>query len=98
MTRLITPFKQRVARGQSQVEGWCCFKILQTAGVQSGDHQSETGDCYGEWIDVDAGDLAQRPLHQFTHVRAWLSRLPPLDQPVEGAEEEVSRSASRVDD
>ena len=66
-------------------------------GVQGGDGEPEAGDGSGERVEVDAVDGVEGAAHILARRCPRLPLDPCLEQAVEGAEQEVARSARRVD-
>ena len=57
--------------------------------LQRGDSEPEPGDGHGERVEVDAVDRVERRLYPGLGFQAWGVPVPLVEEPVEGAEQEV---------
>ena len=88
---------ERVADGQVVVERWGRFREVRPDALSGGDGEPEAGDGDSEGVQVDAVDRVKGLLHPGLGFHARCVPVPPVEQAVEGAEQEVSRPARRVD-
>ena len=61
-----------------------------SGGLNRGDGQPESGDGHCERVHVDSVHRIQRFLHQVLRLATWFLLLPPVQESVECAEQEVS--------
>ena len=82
-----------------QVEGerWGGFQGREAGCLQRGDGEAEAGDGDGEGVEVDAVDRVERRLDPGLKLQAGGVPVPPVQEPVKSAEQEVTRTAGRVD-
>ena len=91
------PVEQGVAGRHAELEGGCVGETTHVGRAERGDAQAEAGDCGGEGIQVDARHLFENAARPLARVRARLVPRPQRIQAPKRAEQEVSRSAGRID-
>src|SRR4051794_35397072 len=74
-----------------------CGETLGTGGVEGGDKQAEPRDRNREGIDIDTVNGVERALRVDAAAVARRPLQPPIEEPLESAEEEVPGPARRVD-
>ena len=89
--------QQRIAHEHVDREARRALQRRVPRSPQRRDEQAEAGDVGGERVEVDPADRLQRPLHMESRTRTGLQLLPARQQAIEGAEQEVARTARRVD-
>ena len=80
-----------------KVNAGAASRDVRPDALQRGDGEAEAGDRDGERVEVDAVDRVERRLHAGLELPGRGVPVPPVEQPVEGAEQEVAGPAGRVD-
>ena len=79
-------------------ERWGGFQGREARCLERGDGEAEAGDGDGERVEVDAVDRVERRLYAGLGFQAGGVPVPPVEESVEGAEQEVTGPAGGVDE
>ena len=89
--------KKRVADGEAEPHRGNSDKRAFSGRLQAGNGEAESCDSYSEGVDVDAVNRRHRAAHPLLGVEPRRSFKPRLVEPLERTEQEVARTAGRVD-
>ena len=90
--------QQRITADQIHSEAWhILIELLNATRSHPCQQQTEPGNRDGVRVNVHATNTIKRPLNQFPHIRSRLFSLPSLKDSRKCPQQEVPRSAGRID-